>query len=505
MSKRPPKPMLGPFRVRSLRGRIQLWYAAVLAAVIIAFGSVLYFVHRSSRFHEIDNELSSAVEVLMGQLRAADRQTRDGLLHGAPTSEANTQRLRDAIAKLNADLRVPSTFAPRKIAHPYEAPYFAIWRFNGSPAALSTTAEIGELAPPTIDAQAIARRITYRNRGLFREAYGQGADDAIVLVGRYIGPDVRDIRNILLLICTTGVVVFAIGLIGGWLVSSHSIRPLLDIRRVAADIGERNLADRIKTERMDLELADLANILNDTFARLEAAFARQRQFTADASHELRTPLAVLQMHQQLALARERSPEEYREALETCQKATRQMRQLVDSMLTLARADDKTSPAGPQKFDLKALVEDCLAQTSLLLTSHEICVAANLGAVPLSGDRDQLGQVITNLLTNLTVHCPPQTMATITITCEEETAVLTIADDGPGIAATDLPQIFDRFYRVDQPRSRQSGSAGLGLSICRTIVEAHGGAITAESHVGAGTTFRVMLPAASDCHHDDATS
>ncbi|MCC9609433.1 two-component sensor histidine kinase [Blastopirellula sp. JC732] len=484
------------FRVRSLRWRIQIWYAAVLATVIIAFGSVLYILHRTNRFHEIDNELSSAVEVLTGQLRAANSQTLDAFLHGGPTSAASTPELLQAIEKLNADLRVPSTFAPRRIAHPFEAPYFAIWRSGGQLATLSTSEDIGELNPPVIDARALAKRITYRDRGLFREAYAAGPEDSTVLVGRYIGPDVRDIRNVLFLICGTGTLVFAIGLVGGWIVSAYSIRPLLEIRRVAADISERNLADRIETERMDMELADLANILNDTFARLEAAFQRQKQFTADASHELRTPLAVMQMHQQLALAKQRSPEEYREALETCQHATQQMRQLVESMLALARADEAAGAGNQEPFDLKPLVEECLAQTQPLLDAQQTHIETNLAAALVIGDRNRLSQVITNLLTNLTVHCPPQTAATITLAAAGDRVELSVADNGPGIAAEDLPHIFDRFYRVDQPRSRQAGSVGLGLSICRTIVESHGGTITAESSPESGCTFRISLPAAT---------
>ncbi|PQO45164.1 sensor histidine kinase [Blastopirellula marina] len=482
------------FRVRSLRWRIQLWHAAVLATVILTFGSVLYLLHRSNRFHEIDNELSSAVEVLTGQLRAAPPRTLLAFLN--ETGELDVE-IQQHIAQLNAEMRVPSTFAPRQIAHGYEAPYFGIWQARGRLATISTQEDLGELTLPSIRRQDAGKRIAYRNRGLFREAYAVGPEDCIVLVGRYIGPDLRDIQNILWLICGTGAIVFAVGLIGGWIVTGYSLRPLLEIRRVAADISERNLADQIETERMDLELADLANILNDAFARLDAAFQRQKQFTADASHELRTPLAVMQMHQQLSLAKERTPQEYRDAFETCQRATLQMRKLVESMLTLARADDDSSGEHHERIDLKVLVEDCLAQTGPLLAARGIAIESHLSAALVFGDASQLGQAVTNLLTNVSVHCPPQTTATLTLDTQGDQVVLSVADNGPGIPAEALPAIFDRFYRVDQQRARSAGSAGLGLSICRTIIESHHGTLTAESESGCGSTFRVTLPSAAE--------
>ncbi len=248
----------------SLRLRIQLWHALVLAVLIISFGSVLYFMQRWTRFREIDNELAAAIEVLNGQLKFVDPSM--------PTEQG----------KITV-LSVPDTFAPRRVKDAYELPYYILWGPTGEVLHDSRVERSSLISQP--GTYAAIRGVRFRNRGEFREAFANGSKGGTVLVGRFIGPDLRDLSELLLVLLVTGITMFIVGLAGGWFISAKSIKPIETIGRVAREISESDLRQRIDTGQMTTELSELSQTLNDTFARLEAAFLRQKQFTADASHD----------------------------------------------------------------------------------------------------------------------------------------------------------------------------------------------------------------------------
>jgi signal transduction histidine kinase len=240
-------------------------------------------------------------------------------------------------------------------------------------------------------------------------------------------------------------------------------------------------------------LGRLAGVLNSTFARLEAAFAQQAQFTADASHDLRTPLAVIITEAQTALARERSAAEYRETLEGCLSTAQQMRRLTESLLELARFDAGQESMRREPFDLAQVARDCVELVRPLAARRGIKLDCELAAVQCQGDAERLSQVVTNLLTNAIQFNRDQGTIRVSLNANNSNAQLQVADTGEGIAAEDLPHIFERFYRADKSRSRAEGRNGLGLAICKAIVDAHGGSIGVTSQVGAGSTFTVKLP------------
>jgi two-component system OmpR family sensor kinase len=244
----------------------------------------------------------------------------------------------------------------------------------------------------------------------------------------------------------------------------------------------------------DSELGRLASVLNSTFARLEAAFAQQKQFTADASHELRTPLAVIIAESQTTLARERTAAEYRESIAVCLDAAQQMRRLSESLLQLARFDAGQETVRRSAVDLAENARVCVGRIGPLAQEHGIKICCDLAPATTYGDADRLGQLITNLLTNAILYNKTDGEIVISTRLENGSAVLTVADSGEGIAAEDIPHVFERFYRADKSRSRAEGRSGLGLAICKAIVDSHGGSIDVASRPGAGTTFTVRLPA-----------
>ena len=285
----------------------------------------------------------------------------------------------------------------------------------------------------------------------------------------------------------------AIGLLAGWLLTNQILRPIEAIQKTAQSISETNLSERINVAKTHSEVGGLAHVLNSMFARLQAAFERQTQFAADASHELRTPLAVIHTEAESALNKPRSPEEYSAALETCLRAAKRMRPLVESLLVLARGDAGKLQLRRETFDLKNTVEDCAALVESLAAERKVSLTLDLQPVQLHADPFRLTQVVANILTNAILYNRPGGTAQATLRSENNFAILTISDTGLGIPPEHLPRIFERFYRVEESRSRELGGAGLGLAICKSIIDAHQGTITATSEVHYGTTFVVRLP------------
>jgi len=232
--------------------------------------------------------------------------------------------------------------------------------------------------------------------------------------------------------------------------------------------------------------------LNSTFSRLEAAFARQRQFTADAAHELRTPIAVILTQTQTALNRERAAPEYRATVEACQRAAQRMRRLIESLLELARFDAGQEVLQRRTLNLAQTAADCLDLVQPLAAERRVKLLPDLQPVSVTGDATRLAQVVTNLLTNAIQFNRPDGEVHLRLATQDGLAVLEISDTGNGIAPADLPHVFERFYRADASRTG-AGNSGLGLSICRAIVQAHGGTIDASSVEKSRAKFIVRLP------------
>lgn len=459
---------------RSLKWRIQIWHGTILAVVISVFATALYVQQRWSRLQNIDDELSAAVEVLSETLNARGKAGADPGFNG---------------------LGVPDTFAPRRYRDPHEAPFYIVW---GESMKGSAIADASPHAPshsvPSMSVRARPGSFhRFRNIGSYREAYTSGPRDTVILVGRDVRADMEDLWSLLLLLVAIGLTVFGLGLLGGWFLAMKAVAPIATISEVASDISEIDLGDRIDGSQMDSEFEQLATTLNQTFGRLETAFAQQTQFTSDASHELRTPLSVIRMHQELALSKDRSAGEYREALETCHYSTVRMTSLLESLLSLSRLDANGLELRRTEFDLKQLAEEATGNVRVLADAKETSIAVRGEPTLVVADRDRIGQVLTNLLTNAVTYSSDSSTVIVTVNSTADKSCVTVADTGPGIPKEHLDRIFDRFYRAESDRSREVGGSGLGLSICRTIIERHGGWISVESEVGVGSQFSFQLP------------
>ena len=308
-----------------------------------------------------------------------------------------------------------------------------------------------------------------------------------------------------LLLSGIGIVLLG-GLAAGWAVR-RSLAPLGRIEETAAAIAAGDLSRRVRTAPVTTEVGRLGVALNGMLTQIEAAFdartaseARMRQFVADASHELRTPLATIRGYAELyRMGALTGPEQVDDTMRRIEGSATRMGTLVEDLLALARLDEGR-PIAYAPVDLTVLAADAISDLHALDPDRPARLAPlgpgqPAGAAVVLGDDARLRQVVANLVGNVVQHTPPGTPVEIAVGTGVGVGVIEVRDHGPGIDPAHAARVFERFYRVDASRTRESGGAGLGMAIVAAIVSAHGGQVTLAQTPGGGTTVRVVLPAA----------
>ncbi|MFN8091960.1 MAG: ATP-binding protein [Vicinamibacteria bacterium] len=275
-------------------------------------------------------------------------------------------------------------------------------------------------------------------------------------------------------------------------------RALAPVARIAAEaraIGEANLSARLAVPDSRDEIQQLSETLNDMLGRIERSFARTRQFTADASHELRAPMTLIHTAAEHALRRERGREELVDALGKILRESRRTTALVDDLLLLARGDAGRGEAALVTLDAVPLLRGVAEQAEAMAVAKGIGVSLRLGADTLRvrGDEGRLRRLLLVLVDNALKYTPSGGQVTIAGDAAPDGVTLAVADTGHGIAAEDLPHVFERFWRADKVRSREAGGTGLGLAIAWQIAEQHAARLSVESEPGRGSTFTIRLP------------
>lgn len=551
---------------KSLRWRLQIWHALILASVIVGFGAALYFQMRRATFNDIDAELLSSARIIDANLRAPGprplglppgprRLEREGREHrwpeqGPPDRHPPERHLpdrhppdhgprfpfdslfplgpppSDGDAALGSPGIGPPPFGPprrgidllssgppdpdngpdessssppsRYGRRPGDSPpYFAVFGPRGE---LVAGAHDEVISPPEIP----QRAYEFRRSGPLREVVMKGPGNRLIVVGRDVNPLLGGLNRLLVPLSLSGLVVLAAGLLGGWWLSGRAIEPLQRISSTASSITADSLTNRIDTSKMDSELEQLGTILNSMLQRLENSFEQQVQFVADASHELRTPISVLLMHCELALSRERKPEEYQKTLTTCARASERMRSLVEDLLILARADAGQLVIRKQPMDLSLIVDECVRLLEPLANKYGVTLETKVSPCPCEGDSNHLLRLTSNLVSNAVLYNRPGGKVMIEANVSDHAVSMTIRDTGLGMTPEETAHLFERFYRADEARSRETGGSGLGLSICKSIATAHGGELSIISEKEVGTTVVLRLPSAESSQSGEIT-
>jgi two-component system OmpR family sensor kinase len=473
----------------SIRAQLTATYATALLVTLAAFGGVLLAARQSAQERELAQRVAAEADL-------AVRIVRQAAAAGDPVTAVSDPRIGPVVTpKLRTLLEgVPDYVLVLDSAGRTLYNSFAIRQLDDDDQVALSRAAI--VLPPS----GPPRPINLRDRRLLVLALsdpGHVGGVARIVAGVELDqPSIApyDLGGTLLLAAP---VILLVSVGAAYMIAGRAFRPVeIIINEVEAITDGRSLHRRLALDDSSDELTRLARTLNAMMGRLETSFAALRRFTADASHELKTPLTVLRADVERAMSAAPYTTEQLVALEEALRETRRMADLVDSLLTLARADEGRFDLVREPVDLEPLAREIYETAVILGEDAGITVSMPvLEPVTVLGDRERLRQLFMNLVVNAIKYTARGGRVDVSLSQRLHSATFTVRDTGIGIAAGDLPYIFERFWRADRVRSRGSerGGFGLGLAIGQYIAQAHGGSLTVTSRLGRGSVFTVTLP------------
>ncbi|VXC47622.1 Sensor protein [Pseudomonas sp. 8Z] len=279
---------------------------------------------------------------------------------------------------------------------------------------------------------------------------------------------------------------------GAWWIAHRGLISLNQFRTIAERVSTDDLSHRLPVENLPQELRELANGINFMFHRLDGGVQQLSQFSDDLAHELRSPISNLIGKAQVTLSRERPPEEYKRVLENCTEELGRVTRIISDMLFLAHVSHPAALVPFERLRLHEEAEKVAELFSLMAEDKQVTLKLS-GQATISGDRLMVQRAISNLLSNAITHSPAGSNIDITLSTRAANVTLAVSNQGAGIAAEHLPKLFERFYRVDNGRSRADSGTGLGLAIVRSIMSLHRGQVSVSSNLDATTVFTLHFP------------
>jgi heavy metal sensor kinase len=444
----------------------------VLAALLVAYGAAsLFFLFLSMR-EQVDHNLLEDMETVEGQIAREPDGSLTLRLHHGEEGDPGLHRFVEIWSSEGKLL--------------YRTPQLDGQALGGPPSQEAAKEDIAPVSerlpnglrvrlastPHHLDNSIVILRIAHNEKAMWRE--------------------LREFATVLLIGLPLGVLLAGFG---GYALARKALAPIDAMTSETEKISAEDLGARLPIKNQEDELGRLGAVLNAMLARLQGAFEQLRRFTADASHELRTPLTAIRSVGEVALQEPKGPEEYRDVIGSMLEEVDRLTRLVESLLVLSRADANHVQLHRADTSLLSVAEEAASTLEVLAEEKRqtIDVEGDRDLV-VSADRLILRHAIINLLDNAIKYSPAESSILLRVhPGQGNTAILDVIDQGTGIPAEHQPYVFDRFYRVDKARSRDWGGAGLGLSITRWAVEAHGGNVTLTHTEGRGTTFRISLP------------
>jgi heavy metal sensor kinase len=456
----------------SIGVRLTLWYLLLFAAAQLIFGAGMWFFARSSLYRITDGALQGQIDDLTNFMEAQKKN-------------ATVAKLQEEVAEtylLEHSGDYLQIYDDSDNAWIFRAEFLRQHALEPAAPGVLTRAVFQD-EQLGISLRVVTQRIEANGR-VFRVQTGIQLDQ--------VNQTLVLFRGYLLMFAPLLLVAAAGG--GVWL-SRRALSPVDAITRTARTINATNLSDRLGKLTTGDELQRLSDTLNEMLGRIEHAFIRVTQFTADASHELRTPISLIRTEAEIALRRSRGDAEYREALRHILIEAERTTGLIEELLSLARADSGRETLRIASVDLCAMVQEISEQWRELMATRDLAFTRELTGeeIAVVGDRNALQRLLTVLLDNAVKYTPAPGTVELRLETSGSSAVIRVCDSGIGIALEDQPKIFERFYRVDKARNRDLRGAGIGLAIARWIVQQHKGSISVQSSPGKGSIFLVELP------------
>jgi len=482
----------------STRTRLTVAYGAVLAGTMLAFGVSLWYARKESADQQLGIHASAVAERILGIIR-----------------QAQWAGKRLAYVQDNGELgkEIKPTQQLAELLDPFSG-FYVIIDSTGKllyssqavrllePDDQERVLQVADSLGPNFFAKVSLSDTSFQSRVLLTARRDPAAGPYISRVVAGLPTDAADLAPQLLIgtMLALSPIVVLLSLAVAYLIAGRAFRPVEElINDVEAITDGRSLHRRLPAEHSNEELTRLTATLNAMLARLEHSFGALRRFTADASHELKTPLTVLRADVERSMHPSTRPDERMVALEEALQETARMADLVDSLLTLARADEGRFDLFREPVELEPLVREVLETATILGEEAGLTIEVPpLENAIVLGDRTRLRQLFLNLITNSIKYTPRGGQVELSLLRRGRDEIsFAVRDTGIGISANDLPHIFERFWRADRVRSRSSerGGFGLGLSISQWIVQAHSGSLTVASRLGRGSLFTVTLPVA----------
>ncbi len=458
-------------RPLSIRWRLTLWYGAVLAAILISFSVAVHVLMRHHLMVLTDGSLGEELADFSGDVgrcrRLADFQSELGLRYAS-----------------------------------HEGYEFQVSDLAGRCLFLSNALGVRDLPPPGDLSGGTApafRSISLEGRGRWRMAWrvlDHASGPLVIQAAISLQARDRALESLLGVLLLAGPLALGGTLGGGYWLARKALAPVDRMVATAQEITATRLDRRLEAPNPHDELGRLVATFNAMISRLERSFDEVRRFTADAAHELRTPLAAMRTEAEVALRSPRVPDRDARVLEDLLEEIERLSRLVSQMLFLCREDAGVDPAEFRPIQLDELVHDAADHMQVVAREKGVSLEV-VAAEPTTvrGDAVRLRQLVFNLLDNAVKYNTPGGEVIVRTEAQNGRAKVTITDTGIGIPPEHLPHLFERFYRVDPARGPETTGSGLGLSICRSIAEAHGGRVEITSTFGQGTTVTLGLPAA----------
>ncbi len=480
--------------LRSLRFKLTLWYVLILGILLTSFSSFLYFTLSKSLYRDVDNKLRSLAEIIASESSSPLSKFSFGTIDQALEASMNLKPIGKFIQVLDESGNIGRKSDNLKNV---QLPISLNALKNASKGLITfeTTRTIGNtplriMTFPVVENSHVTKIVQIASSL-------EGVEDAL--------------NKLFLILIISVPSTLILASLGGQFLAHKALKPVDNITQTARVITSQNLNQRINPPKVKDEISRLIETFNEMISRLDQSFRQMKQFSSDASHELKTPLTILKGEVEVMLRKERSSHEYQQTLRSNLEEINRMSQIVEDLLTLSKADTGEIKLNKEEISLTEILNEVVGQMDRLAESKKLHLSApnHHQDIHLLGDALRLRELFINLIENgikyteeggsIRIILEKEYPYTVTDqsdrleTTKGEFVKIIVSDTGIGIAEEDQERIFNRFFRVDKARSREQGGSGLGLSICKWIVEAHKGEIKVESELGKGSSFTVRLP------------